>query len=180
LFLIYVPFLTKRIFIKIFQQIKTKFKLKCVTPINLSPHDNNEVNDEINVEVHVEANIEVNLVANIEANVAANDVPFNHAPTARSVARYAAARMAHVTFNQDYAEANDTNFQRVFAGRDFSRLPVSQYIFRLQGFHFRQTTPAFRNPLFNQWLVRQPSHNELLHAPRECDVPVSMRLKTLL
>jgi hypothetical protein len=50
--------------------------LKCVTPINLSPHDNNEVNDEINVEVHIEANIEVNLVANIESNVAVNDVPF--------------------------------------------------------------------------------------------------------
>jgi hypothetical protein len=178
LFLILVPFLTKRIFIKIFQQIKTKFKLKCVTAINWSPHDNNEVNDEVNVEVHVEANIEVNLVANIEANVAANDVPFNHAPTARSVARYAAARMAHVTFNQEYAEANETNFQRVFAGRDFSRLPVSQYIIRLQGFHFRHTTPAFRTPLFNQWLARQPSHNELLH--RECDVSISMRLKTLL
>jgi hypothetical protein len=123
LFLIYVLFLTKRIFIKIFQQIKTKFKLKCVTPINLSPHDNNEVNDEINVEVHVEANIEVNLVANIEANVAANDVPFNHAPTARSLARYAAARMAHVTFNQDYAEANETNFNECLLGEIFLDFP---------------------------------------------------------
>ena len=41
---------------------------------------------------------------------------------------------------------------------------------RLQRFHFRHTTPAFRTPLFNQWLARQPSHNEILHATQECDV----------
>jgi hypothetical protein len=114
---------------------------------NWSSHVNNEVNDEVNVEVHAEANIEANVVANIEAN----DVPFDHAPAVRSVSRYAAARMAHVTFNQDYAEANDVNFQQMFAGRDFSRIPVAQYIMRLQRFHFRHTTPAFRTPLFNQW-----------------------------
>ena len=131
---------------------------------------NNEVNDEVNVEVHAEANIEANVVANIEANVAANDVPFDHAPAVRSVSRYAAARMAHVTFERDYAEANDVNFQRVFAGRDFSRIPVAQYIMRLQRFHFRHTTSAFRTLLFNQWLARQPSHNEILHATQECDV----------
>jgi hypothetical protein len=86
---------------------------------NWSSHVNNEANNEVNDEV----NVEVHAEANIEANVVANDVPFDHAPAVRSVSRYAAARMAHITFNQDYAEANDVNFQQMFAGRDFLGLP---------------------------------------------------------
>jgi hypothetical protein len=63
----------------------------------------------------------------------------------------------------------EEGFQRLFFGRDFARLPMPQFAIRMQRFDFRRESIEFMNTLFNQWLLRQPSYNPLLHVDNECD-----------
>jgi hypothetical protein len=64
----------------------------------------------------------------------------------------------------------DAGFQQLFFGRDFSIMPMPQYVVRMQNFEFRRESHIFMATLFDQWLVRQPIHDPLIHADVECDV----------
>ena len=63
----------------------------------------------------------------------------------------------------------EVEFQRLFFARDFARLPMPQYVIRMQRFDFRRESVMFMNTLFNQWLLRQQSYNPLLHVESVCD-----------
>ena len=63
----------------------------------------------------------------------------------------------------------EEGFQRLFFARDFARLPMPQYVIRMQRFDFRRESVRFMNTLFNQWLLRQQSYNPLLHVTSACD-----------
>jgi hypothetical protein len=64
----------------------------------------------------------------------------------------------------------DAGFQQLFFGRVFSRMPMPQYVIRKQNFEFRRESHILMATLFDQWLVRQPIHDPLIHADVECDV----------
>ena len=72
--------------------------------------------------------------------------------------------------SQVSALTTQSNFQRLFADRDFSRMHVPQFVVRMQRFDFRRQSLEFMAPLYDQWLNRQLSHNMLLHQDEECDV----------
>ena len=67
-------------------------------------------------------------------------------------------------------EIQPDDFFRIFDARDFNRMPMPQYIFRIQRFDFRRETLEIMSTLFDQWLTNQSSHNVLLHHDEECDV----------
>ena len=63
-----------------------------------------------------------------------------------------------------------SDFQRLFADRDFSRMPVPQFAVRMQRFDLRRQSLEVRAPLYDQRLNRQLSHNMQLHPDKECYV----------
>ena len=65
-----------------------------------------------------------------------------------------------------------SDFQRLFATRDFSRLPVPQFLVRMQIFDFRRQSLEVMAPFYVPRLNRQLSHNMQLHPDEECDLHV--------
>ena len=67
-----------------------------------------------------------------------------------------------------------TDFQRLFASRDFSVMPMPQFVMRMQRFHFRRVDVMVLDGLFEQWLARQRLYtwSDLSNVCNHCDLPV--------
>ena len=57
-----------------------------------------------------------------------------------------------------------------FLAMDFSSLPVSQYVIRMQKFEFRHHSLQFAAVLFDRWLSSQISHDNFSLESDSCDV----------
>lgn len=66
-----------------------------------------------------------------------------------------------------------TDFQRLFASRDFSVMPMPQFVMRMQRFHFRRVDVMVLDG-FEQWLARQRLYtwSDLSNVCNHCDLPV--------
>ena len=62
------------------------------------------------------------------------------------------------------------DFQNLFAARNYSIMPMPQYVIRMQQFEFRRQSIEYLTALYDRWLTRQSSHDSSWLLDNSCDV----------